>query len=393
MMSEVILGRGARTPFGDFGKSLRDTPLTDLGVHAVKAAIERSGVDPACIDHLAFGNVVPVEKDSLFVSRRVALGAGLPMESSAVNVNRACASGSEAIAVLARLIMVGDSRIAVAAGGENFSRAPFVLRSSRWTPSRGPQTLDDMLDSAYRSPFGGEFMGETAELLAESYGYEREAMDIWALASQQRARAAIESGFLAQQIAPITLQEKAGERIFAQDEYVRFDTTAERLTKLRPAFRKDGKVTAGNASGVTDGAAAIIVGDRHAAEAAGIEPLARVVAFTTVGVPPEIMGAGPVPAIAELLKRQQLKVEDIDYWEINEAFAAVNIHAERQLGIPHEKTNLYGGGMSIGHPPGATGLRMTLTAIDHLHKTGERRAIISMCIGGGQGMATLIERI
>ncbi len=392
MTSQVILGRGARTPFGDFGKSLRDTPLTDLGVHAVKATIERAGFDPARIDHLAFGNVVPVEKDGLFVSRRVALGAGLPMESSAVNVNRACASGSEAIATLARLVMVGDSEIAIAAGGENFSRAPFVLRTPRWTPTRGQQILDDMLDSAYRSPFGGELMGETAELLAERYDYDREGMDVWALASQERAKAAIESGFLAQQIAPITIAEKAGERLFAQDEYVRFDTTADRLARLKPVFRKNGKVTAGNASGVTDGAAAIVVADRTAAEAAGIEPMARIVAITTVGVPPEIMGAGPVPAIAELLKRQQLGVDDIDYWEINEAFAAVNMHAERQLGIPHARTNLYGGGMSVGHPPGATGLRMTLTAIDHLHKTGERRAIISMCMGGGQGMATLIER-
>ncbi len=392
-MAEVILGRGARTPFGDFGRSLRDTPLTDLGVHAVKATIERAGVDPARIDHLAFGNVVPVDRDSLFVSRRVALGAGMPIESSAVNVNRACASGSEAIAVLARLAMVGDSNIGVAAGGENFSRAPFILRSSRWKPSRGSQTLDDMLDSAYRSAFGGEFMGETAELLAEQFGYEREAMDVWALASQQRAAAAIESGFLARQIAPITLKDKDGERLFSQDEYIRFDTSAERLAKLRPAFREHGKVTAGNASGVTDGAAAIIVAERGAAEAAGIEPLARVVAITTVGVPPEIMGAGPVPAIAQLLERQNLAVGDIDYWEINEAFAAVNVHVERQLGVPHERTNLYGGGMSVGHPPGATGLRMTLTAVDHLHMTGQRRAIISMCMGGGQGMATLIERI
>lgn len=392
-MNEVVLGRGARTPFGDFGKSLRDTSLTDLGIHAVRATIERSGAAPGEIDHLSFGNVLPVDKDGYFISRRVALGAGLSIDSSAVNVNRACASGSEAIAVLARLIQAGDSRIAIASGGENFSRAPFVLRGSRWTPKRGPQTLEDSLDNVYRCAFGGEFMGETAELLAEQNGYDREAMDVWALASQKRAKAAIDSGFLAKQIAPITLREKGGERLFAQDEYVRADTSAERLAKLRPAFREGGKVTAGNASGVTDGAAAIIVADRAAAEAAGIEPLARVVAIATVGVPPEIMGAGPVPAITKLLERQNMSVGDIDYWEINEAFAAVNIHVERQLGVPHECTNLYGGGMSVGHPPGATGLRMTLTAIDHLHATGQKRAIISMCMGGGQGMATLIERL
>lgn len=393
LVPEVILGHGARTPFGDFGKTLRDTPLTDLGVHATTAALRRSGAGAGVVDQLVFGNVLPVDGDGHFVSRRVALGAGLPIESSAVTVNRACASGSEAIATAARLIAVGDSEIAVAAGGENFSRAPFVLRSSRWKPKRGPQTLEDALDNVYRSPFGGELMGETAELLAERFGYDRESMDVWALASQERARAAIDGGFLARQIEPITLATKSGSEIFAVDEYVRRDTTAERLATLRPVFKPGGSVTAGNSSGVTDGAAAIVVADRRAAEAAGIEPRARLVAFATAGVPPEIMGAGPVPAITRLLTRTKLSVEDIDYWEINEAFAAVNVHVERQLAVPHAKTNLYGGGMSVGHPPGATGVRMTLTAIDHLHDTGGRYAVISMCIGGGQGMATLIERV
>ena len=392
-MKDVILGAGARTPFGDFGKSLRDTPLRDLGVHATTTAIRRAGIDARQVDNLVFGNVLPVDGDGHFISRRVALGAGLPIESGAMAVNRACASGSEAIATAARQVVTGHSRIAIAAGGENFSRAGFVLRSSRWTPKRGPQSLEDSLDHVYRCAFGGEFMGETAELLAERHGYGRADMDRWALESQARARRAIESGFLVRQIEPIQLQEKAGERSFAQDEYVRFDTTAERLAKLRPAFRQGGQVTAGNSSGVTDGAAALIVASAEAADAAGIRPLARLVDVAVVGVPPEIMGAGPVPAIDALLKRQSLQVEDIDYWEINEAFAAVNVHAEKQLGIPHAKTNLYGGGMSIGHPPGATGIRMTLTALDHLHDTGRRYAVISMCIGGGQGMATLIERV
>lgn len=355
--------------------------------------MRRSEVRPEDVDHLVFGNVLPVDVDGQFISRRVALEAGLPIDSSAVTVNRACASGSEAIAVAARLVRCGESRVALAAGGENFSRAPFVLRSSRWQPSRGQQALDDALDSVYRCPFGGELMGETAELLAERFGYDREAMDVWALESQRRARAAIESGFLARQIVPIQIRTKTGERTFDQDEYVRFDTTAERLAKLRPAFKAGGQVTAGNSSGVTDGAAAIIVVGRQAIDELGIEPMARVVAFATIGVAPEIMGAGPVPVIDKLLKSQGLGVDAIDYWEINEAFAAVNIHAERQLGIPHAKTNLYGGGMSIGHPPGATGLRMTITAIDHLRATGGRFAVISMCVGGGQGMATLIERV
>lgn len=392
-MTEVVLGHGARTAFGDYGKSLRDTSLTDLGIHAVRAAMRRAGQEPDAFDHLVFGNVLPVDGDGHFVSRRVALGAGLPIESSAVAVNRACASGSEAIAAMARLIKAGESKAGIAVGGENFSRAPHVLRSSRWQPKRGPQVLEDSLDSVYKCAFGGEFMGETAELLAERFNYDRSSMDVWALESQRRAREATENGFLARQIEPIVLQEKRGERIFDTDEYIRADSSAEKLAGLKPAFSKGGVVTAGNASGVTDGAAAIVVADRETAEKRGIKSLARFVASVTVGVPPEIMGAGPVPAIKALLSQQKLEVDDIDYWEINEAFAAVNIHAERQLGIPHARTNLYGGGMSIGHPPGATGVRMTLTAIDHLQMSGSRYAVISMCVGGGQGMATLIERI
>ncbi|WDA39266.1 thiolase family protein [Sphingobium sp. YC-XJ3] len=392
-MTQIILARGARTPFGDFGKSLRDTPLTELGVQAAKAAIDRAGLDPVNIDHLVFGNVLPVDGDGHFVSRRVALGAGLPIESSALGVNRACASGSEAIATAARMILAGDSAIGLAAGGENFSRAPYVLRSSRWATKRGPLLLEDGLDNVYRCAFSGAYMGETAELLAERFGYQRTEMDEWALRSQVRARNAIEKGFLAQQIVPIMVKEKGGDRLFEVDEYVRLDTSRERLAKLRPAFREGGTVTAGNASGVTDGAAAILVADRRIAEKLGVKPAARLVAVATAGVPPEIMGAGPVPAITKLLERQGLQVEDIDYWEINEAFAAVNIHVERQLGVSPEKTNLYGGGMSIGHPPGATGIRMTLTAIDHLTETGGRFAVVSMCVGGGQGMASLIERI
>lgn len=392
-MTEIVLAQGARTPFGDFGKSLRDKPLTELGIHATRAAVHRAGLDPKQIDHLVFGNVLPVDGDGHFISRRVALGAGLSVDSSALSVNRACASGSEAIATVARMILGQETEIGIAAGGENFSRAPYVLRSSRWLTKRGPLALEDSLDNVYRCAFSGVLMGETAELLAQRFHYERSAMDAWALQSQLRARAAIESGFLARQIEPITLNGKDGERLFTQDEYVRFDTTAERLAALRPAFRESGLITAGNSSGITDGAAAIVVADRRAAEKCGIRPSARLVGFATAGVPPEIMGAGPVPAIAKLLNRQRLRIEDIDYWEINEAFAAVNVHAERQLGIPHAKTNLYGGGISIGHPPGATGIRMTLTAIDHLQQIGGRFAVISMCIGGGQGMATLIEHI
>jgi acetyl-CoA acetyltransferase family protein len=236
-------------------------------------------------------------------------------------------------------------------------------------------------------------MGETAENLADQYGYTRESMDDWGFMSQQRTQAAIESGFLAQQIAPITVPDGKGTRLFERDEFPRFNITREKIASLKPAFREGGRVTAGSSSGVTDGAAAIVVAERGALEALGIAPEARVVAAATAGVPPEIMGSGPVPAIDKLLKRVNMRVSDIDYFEINEAFAVVNLHAEKQLGIPSNITNLYGGAISIGHPPGATGLRMTITAMHHLQKTGGRYAVLSLCLGAGQGMAMLIENL
>jgi acetyl-CoA acetyltransferase family protein len=234
-------------------------------------------------------------------------------------------------------------------------------------------------------------MGDTAENMADDFGYEREAMDEWALMSQQRAGAAIEGGFLSRQIEPISVPERTGERMFVDDEFPRAGTTMEKLGKLRPAFRKDGQVTAGNSSGITDGAAFVVVASKSAAKERGLKPEVRIVDWTCVGVPPRIMGIGPVPAIGKLLQRNSLDVDSIDYFEINEAFAVVNLHAERELGIPREKTNLYGGGISIGHPPGATGVRMTITAMQHLAETGGRYAVVSMCLGAGQGMAMLIE--
>jgi len=393
MLTEVILAAGRRTPFGDFGKSLKDTPMTDLGVHAAKACLGAAGIAAADVDHMVFGNTLPVDRDGLFSSRVVALKTGLPESSSALNVQRACGTGSQAIASAAQQIMIGHSEVALAGGAENFSRVPYVLTSQRWGSKRGPQVLVDGLDYAYRCPFSDELMGETAENLAEEYQYDREAMDAWGLLSQQRAGAAIASGFLARQIAPLAVPDGKGTRLLAVDEFPRPQVTAEKLRQLPPAFRPGGKVTAGNSSGVTDGAACILVARRDRAEALGVAPEARLCDWATVGVPPRIMGSGPVPAIAKLLERAGLDVDDIDYFEINEAFAVVNLHAERQLGIPRERTNLYGGGISIGHPPGATGIRMTITAMHHLADTGGRYGIVSMCLGAGQGMATLIENL
>jgi acetyl-CoA acetyltransferase family protein len=390
---DVVLAGGMRTPFGDFGKSLREVPLAALGVHAAKACLVKAGLAASQVDHLVFGNVVPVDYDGHFVSRKVALGAGLPVESSAFAVNRACASGSQAIASAAQNVREGLSGIALAVGGENFSRVPYVSQGTRWGAQRGPAALDDGLDYAYRCPFSRELMGETAENLTERFGYRRDDMDDWGFMSQSRAREGIEGGFLARQIAPIEVPEGKGTRVFGRDEFPRFNVTREKLGTLKPAFRAGGCVTAGNSSGVTDGAAAVIVASRRALEEADVRPEARVVAYVTVGVPPEIMGAGPVPAIDELLQRAGLRVDEIDYFEINEAFAVVNLHAEAELKIPRSRTNLYGGGISIGHPPGATGIRMTITAMHHLAASRGRYAVISMCCGAGQGMATLIENL
>ena len=391
MTREIILAGGMRTPFGDFGKSLRDIPLADLGIHATKACLRQAGLDAAHVDHLVWGNVLPVDQEGYLAARYIAIKAGLPEESAALNVNRACGSGTQAIISAAQQIMTGHGEIAVAGGGENFSRAPFAVTSGRWGHKRGPQTMVDTLDWAYRDPFSLELMGETAENLAEDFQYRREAMDDYAVESQRRAVKARE--FLGRHIAPIEVKERRATRTMSEDESPRADVAAEKLAGMKPVFREGGMVTAGDSSSVTDGAAMVVVADRARAEALGLEPQARIVDWCIVGVPPRIMGCGPVPAIGALLEKHGMSVDDVDYYEINEAFAVVNLHAERQLGVSRERCNLYGGGISLGHPPGATGARMTLVAMQHLAETGQKNAIISMCMGAGQGLAMLIERV
>ncbi len=391
MEREIILAGGMRTPFGDFGKSLKDISLGQLGVHATRACLDKAGLDAADVDHLVWGNVLPVDQQGYLAARYIAIEAGLPEASAALNVNRACASGSQAIVTAAEQILSGHSEVAVAGGGENFSRAPFVVTTGRWGHKRGPQTMVDSLDWAYRDPFSLELMGGTAENLAEEFQYQREPMDEYAVTSQRRAGAARE--FLSRQIGPIEIKERKTTRLLSADEYPRPDVTMEKLSAMKPVFREGGMVTAGNSSGVTDGAAMVVVAERAKAEALGVEPLARIVDWRIVGVPPRIMGCGPVPAIGTLLKRHDMTVDDVDYFEINEAFAVVNLHAETQLGVSRERCNLYGGGISIGHPPGATGARMTLVAMQHLAESGQKNAIISMCMGAGQGLAMLIENV
>ena len=394
MAKEIVIAGGKRTPFGDFGKSLKDISLSALATHAAKASADDAGIKSADIDHIVWGNVLPVDPDGYYVGRVAGLNIGMPVTSCALQVNRACGSGTQAIITAAQQILTGHGEIALAGGGENFSRGGFVNQKMRWGVVRGSQPFEDSVEWAYNDPFGHGLMGVTAENLADDYQYQRDEMDEWSLMSQQRAGAAMHSGFLSRQITPIEVPEgRKSTRIMEHDEFPRPDVSADKLGKLKPVFRKDGKVTPGNSSGVTDGAAFVVVGERAFLESKGSEPLARLVDWTIVGVEPRIMGCGPVPAIKALWEKKGLKPSDVDYYEINEAFAVVNLHAEKELGVSRDVTNLYGGGISIGHPPGATGVRMTLTAIHHLIDTDQRYAIISMCMGAGQGMAVLIENL
>lgn len=393
MTKDVFICSGRRTPFGDFGKSLKGIEGTELAIHATKSALEANSLAPEKIDHIVCGNVIPVGQGGLFASRVIGLGSGMRQESAALNVSRACGSGTQAIVSAAEQIMTGHSQLAVATGYENASRAPYVMENARWGFKRGADTLVDMIDYAYRDPFELSLMGETAENLTEDFGYVREEMDDYALTSQQRAGEAMNNGFLARQITPIEVQERKSVRLFDQDEFPRPTVTREKLATLRPAFRDGGQVTAGNSSGLTDGAASVVIADATMVKAEDLDARARIVDWEVVGVAPRIMGCGPVPAIDRLLKRRDMTVDNIDYFEINEAFAVVNLHAEKQLNIPRDRTNLYGGGISIGHPPGATGIRMALTALDHLADSQGQYAILSMCLGAGQGMAVLIEAV
>jgi acetyl-CoA acetyltransferase family protein len=394
MVQEIVIAGGKRTPFGDFGKSLKDIPLSSLATHAARASLEDAGVKPDDVDHMVWGNVLPVDPDGYYVGRVAALNIGMPESSCALQVNRACGSGTQAIITAAQQILTGHGKIALAGGGENFSRGGFVNQKMRWGVIRGSQPFEDSVEWAYNDPFGHGLMGVTAENLADDFQHKRSEMDAWSLMSQQRAGAAIESGFLSRQITPIEVPEgRKKVRLMEHDEFPRPDVTLDKLGVLKPVFRKDGRVTPGNSSGVTDGSAFVVVGDRTLLEEKGAEPLAKVVDWTIVGVDPRIMGCGPVPAIKALWEKRNLKASDIDYYEINEAFAVVNLHAEKELGVTRDVTNMYGGGISIGHPPGATGVRMTLTAIHHLIDTDQRYAVISMCMGAGQGMAVLIENL
>src|SRR5438093_3411101 len=391
---DVVVVGMARTAIGTFGGSLKDIPLTQLGTVAVSAALNRSGVDPAEVGHVVMGNVVPTEPRDAYLSRVAAMDSGIPKETPAFNVNRLCGSGLQAIVSATQAIKLGDADIAIGAGAESMSRGPYMVPAMRWGARMLDAKLVDYMNGILHDPWKQIHMGVTAENVARRYGITREDQDALALESQRRAARAIAEGCFRSQIVPVVVQTKKGSTQFDTDEHVRGDVTSDGLAKMKPAFDKDnGTVTAGNASGLNDGAAAVVLADSKRAAALGLKPLARLVGYAHAGVEPEYMGIGPVPAVRRVLERCGLSVEDLDVIESNEAFAAQACAVSRELGFDPSKVNPNGSGISLGHPVGATGAMIATKAIHELHRTGGRYALVTMCIGGGQGIAAVFERL
>lgn len=389
----VILS-GVRTGFGTFGGALKDQSATDLGVAAARAAIDRAAVAPESVDHLVFGNVLQTSSDAIYLARHIALRSGCPIETPALTVNRLCGSGFEAIVQGAHQILLGESRVVLCGGTESMSQAPHVVRGARWGLRLGAAApLEDLLWESLRDSWCSLSMAETAEALAERHGLTRSEVDDVALTSQRRAAAAWEAGVFADEVVPVPVTNRKTRRPepWARDEHRRPDSTAEGLASLAPYFRADGVVTAGNASGICDGAAALVLSSAEFADAHGIQPLGRLRAWGVTGVDPAIMGIGPVSASRLALKRAGLTLADMDLVEINEAFAAQYLAVERELGLDRDRTNIDGGAIAIGHPLGASGARLTLHLLHALRRKGKRLGLAAACIGGGQGEAVIVE--
>jgi acetyl-CoA C-acetyltransferase len=389
---EVVVVSGVRTAIGDFGGGLKDVAPTDLGAQVVREALSRAGVAGDEVGQVVFGNVIHTEPKDMYLARVTAINAGVAREAPALTLNRLCGSGLQAIVSAAQTIMLGDADIAVGGGAESMSRAPYLAQGMRWGARMGDAQMVDMMLAALHDPFENIHMGETAENLAESHQITRDEQDALAVESHRRAARAITEGRFTQQILPVTLKSRRGETVFDTDEHVRPDATAEDLAKLRPVFRKDGTVTAGNASGINDGAAAVVLMERETAEKRGARRLGRLVAYAHAGVDPRIMGIGPVPATRLALQRAGLALADIDVIESNEAFAAQACAVAKDLGFDPDKTNPNGSGISLGHPVGATGTILAVKALYELERIGGRYALVTMCIGGGQGIAAIFER-
>ena len=390
-MEDVVLASGVRTAIGTFNGSLANTPASEIGSTVIGEAVGRAGLEPGDVDQVVMGIVGQVAEDA-YLSRVSAIRAGLPVEIPAVNVNRLCGSGLEAINTAARYVETGDADVVVAGGAENMTRLPFYLRKARSGYRLGHDEIEDGIIKLLSDPFEDHHMGITAEKLAEEYEITRAAQDEFAAESQRRALHAIEEGRFREQIVPVTVRERREERVFDTDEFPRA-STPDQLAKLRPAFKKDGMVTPGNASGINDGAAATVVMSAAKADALGVKPRLRLVARAEAGVDPSIMGSGPIPAVRKVLEKADMSLEQMDVIELNEAFASVACACSNELSLDPDKTNPNGGAIALGHPVGATGAILTVKLMHELERTGGRYGLVSLCIGGGQGIATIFERL
>ena len=390
---EVVILSGVRTAIGDYGGTLKDFAPTDLGARVVREAIARAKVDPAEIGQCVIGNVIHTEPKDMYISRVCAVNGGMPHESGAMTVNRLCGSGLQAIVSAAQYILLGETDCAVGGGAESMSRALYGSSSQRWGARMGDAKMMDMMTGALSDPFDANHMGVTAENVAAKCSFNRAVQDEFAVESHRRAHKAITAGLFKDQILPIEIKSKKGPVMFDTDEHVRADASVEGMGKLRAVFQKDGTVTAGNASGINDAAAAVVMMERSVAQKRGLKPMARLVSYGHAGIDPKIMGLGPVSAVKRALEKAGLKISDLDVIESNEAFAAQAMGVSKELGLDPAKVNPNGGAVALGHPIGATGAILTIKAMYELQRTGGRYGLITMCIGGGQGIAAIIERL
>jgi acetyl-CoA C-acetyltransferase len=390
---DVVVTSAVRTAVGRYGGALKDIPPTELGAKVVSAAVERAGVEPSAVGHTVFANVIHTDPHDMYLARVVSVHGGLPHDTPALTVNRLCGSGLQAIVSASQMLMLGDADVAVAGGTESMSRGQYWVPGARWGQRMGNGEIIDATVGALTDPFDDCHMGITAENVADQWGVTREDQDAFAVESHKRAARATEEGRFADQILPIEVKQKRETVTFDTDEHFRADANVDAMAKLRPAFSKNGTVTAGNAAGVNDGAGAVVLMDRGYAEANGHTPLARLVSYGFAGVDPRIMGVGPIGAVRQALDRADLKVDDLDTIELNEAFAAQALAVMRDLSLPAEITNPNGSGISLGHPIGATGAILTVKALHELQRIDGRYALVTMCIGGGQGIAAVFERL
>ena len=391
-LNDVVVLSGTRTAIGRYGGSLKDIPPCDLAATVVREAVRRAAVDPEDVGHAVFGNVIHTEVRDMYLSRVAAVNGGLPVTTPALTVNRLCGSGLQAIVSASQIITLGDAEVAVAGGAESMSRGQYWLPGMRWGQRMGDGKVIDAVVGGLSDPFAACHMGVTAENVAEDYGISREDQDALAVESHRRAAAATAAHYFDEQITPIQIKVKKNTVDFVKDEHFREDVSLESMARLRPAFAKEGTVTAGNASGMNDAAAAVVLASSAYASSHGLQPLARLVGSSVAGVEPRIMGMGPVPAVKMVLEKTGLKLDEIDVFEVNEAFAAQALAVLRELGLP-DRTNPNGSGISLGHPVAATGAILTVKTLYELKRTGGRYGLVTMCIGGGQGIAAIFERL